>query len=106
MMLFLLIGWHMLADYPLQGDFLAKAKNQMAPIPGVPWRQALVAHAVIHGVGVAAITGSVVLGISEVAAHMYIDAEKCRDNLSFNEDQAWHIGLKVVWWAIATWVTS
>ena len=37
MILFWLMVGHALADYPLQGDFLAKAKNRTAPIPGVPW---------------------------------------------------------------------
>lgn len=32
-----LVAGHALADYPLQGDFLARAKNRAAPIPGVPW---------------------------------------------------------------------
>lgn len=45
-MLALMIGLHMLADYPLQGDFLAKAKNRRVPVPGVPWWQALGAHSI------------------------------------------------------------
>ena len=28
-----LIAGHCLADYPLQGDFLSKAKNRTAPFP-------------------------------------------------------------------------
>jgi hypothetical protein len=35
-----LIAGHALADYPLQGDFLSRAKNRSAPIPGFPWWQA------------------------------------------------------------------
>lgn len=30
----LMLAGHALADYPLQGDFLAKAKNRANPIPG------------------------------------------------------------------------
>lgn len=33
-LLFILIAGHALADYPLQGDFLAKGKNHKAPIAG------------------------------------------------------------------------
>lgn len=33
----MLLAGHALCDYPLQGDFLAKAKNRAAPLPGVPW---------------------------------------------------------------------
>lgn len=36
----LLIFAHAVADYPLQGEFLAKAKNRMMPIPGFPFWQA------------------------------------------------------------------
>jgi hypothetical protein len=57
LLLIALLTAHALADYPLQGDFLSKAKNRMAPIPGVPWRQALGAHAFIHAGAVALITG-------------------------------------------------
>lgn len=34
-----LVAGHALADYPLQGDFLARAKNRTAPIAGFPWWQ-------------------------------------------------------------------
>ncbi|MFM1977463.1 MAG: hypothetical protein RL145_2309, partial [Pseudomonadota bacterium] len=40
-LLYLLIVAHFICDYPLQGDFLSKAKNLTAPIPGVPWWQAM-----------------------------------------------------------------
>lgn len=105
-MLFALVAAHALADYPLQGDFLSKAKNRAAPIPGVPWWQALGAHALIHGAFVAAITGSVWLGLAEVAAHAIIDDAKCKGRIGFNADQALHIGCKLLWWAIAIGVLS
>lgn len=93
---------HALADYPLQGDFLAKAKNRTAPIPGVPWWQALGAHAIIHGGFVAAITGFWWLGAAEAIAHATIDDAKCRGWLSFNSDQGLHLGCKALW-AILAW---
>lgn len=88
---------HAIADYPLQGDFLAKAKNRAMPIPGVPWFQALGAHAVMHGGMVWAITGSVWFGLAETAAHAAIDDAKCTGKLSFNGDQALHIACKLLW---------
>jgi len=100
--LFAMIGAHALADYPLQGDFLAKAKNRTAPIPGVPWYQALGAHAVIHGAAVAVITRSPVLGLAETAIHALTDDLKCRGRLSFNQDQAIHLACKVLWAALST----
>ena len=89
----LLIG-HALADYPLQGDFLARAKNHKLPIPGVPFYQALGAHAMIHA-GVAwAITGVWWIGAMELGAHALIDYAKCDGKIGFNADQALHIVCK------------
>jgi hypothetical protein len=93
----LLIAGHAIADYPLQGDFLAKAKNRFAPIPGVPWYQALGAHAVIHGGLVLAITGSLTLGLAEIVSHFLIDDAKCAGRISYNTDQSLHIACKVAW---------
>lgn len=100
-----LIVAHAVCDYPLQGDFLSKAKNRTAPIPGVPWWQALGAHAVMHGGAVWLLTGSLWLGLAEVAAHALIDDAKCRGRLSFNADQALHVVCKVLWVAIA-WIAQ
>lgn len=93
----LMVAGHAIADYPLQGDFLAKAKNRFAPIPGVPWYQALGAHAVIHGGFVLAITGSLTLGIAETVIHFLIDDAKCRGRVSYNTDQFLHVACKAAW---------
>jgi hypothetical protein len=96
-----LIAAHALADYPLQGDFLSKAKNRSAPIPGVPWWQAMSAHAAIHGGAVGLITGYWWLGVAEAAVHFWIDDLKCRGKLSFNQDQFFHIAFKALWLFVA-----
>lgn len=101
MMLVALLAAHALCDYPLQGDFLSKAKNRTAPIPGVPWRQALGAHAMIHAGAVALITGIWWLAVAEFVIHWITDDAKCRGRLSFNVDQAIHIECKVAWWIVA-----
>ncbi|MCA0276234.1 MAG: DUF3307 domain-containing protein [Proteobacteria bacterium] len=93
----LLIVGHALADYPLQGDFLAKAKSRVNPIPGVPWYHGLLAHAAIHGGFVGVITGSLTLGIAEFIAHCLIDDAKCMGRISYNQDQALHVACKVLW---------
>lgn len=100
-MLLLLVAAHFLADYPLQGEFIAKAKNRANPIPGVPFWHPLTAHAVIHGAAVGIITGSAFLGIAEAAIHWLTDDAKCRGRISYNIDQAIHIACKVMWAAIA-----
>jgi hypothetical protein len=96
-----LVASHALSDYPLQGDFLARAKNRAMPISGVPWYQALGAHAVIHGAAVGLITGIPLLGVFEAIAHALIDDAKCTGRIGFNADQALHIACKALWVAIA-----
>lgn len=93
----LLVAAHALADYPLQGEFLARAKNRFHPVPGVPWYQALGAHAVIHGGMVGAITGSLLLGVLETLVHFVIDDCKCARRIGFNTDQALHVLCKLLW---------
>lgn len=105
-MLLALVAAHALCDYPLQGDFLAKAKSRTAPMSGVPWWQALGAHAAIHGGAVGLITGIWWLGLLEFGAHFLIDDLKCRGGLSFNGDQLLHLLCKVAWVIIAALVAS
>lgn len=95
--LILMICAHAVADYPLQGDFLAKAKNHTAPIPGVPWYQALLAHSAIHAGAVLLITGSVTLSLAEFVIHTATDYAKCAGKIGYNTDQAIHIACKVAW---------
>ena len=92
----LLIG-HFIADYPLQGEFLAKAKNHKLPLPGVPFYQALLAHASIHAGMVWAITGSGLLAVGELLLHSLIDYLKCAGRASFNQDQVAHAICKLVY---------
>jgi len=101
-----LIGAHALADYPLQGDFLAKAKNRAAPIQGVPYWQALGAHSAIHGAFVALITGVWWLFLAEAVIHWLTDDAKCTGKISFNQDQAIHLLCKAAWLVIAVVVTQ
>jgi len=93
----LLVVGHVLADYPLQGEFLAKSKNRFLPVPGTPWYQAMAAHAIIHGGAVFLATGSLLLGVLETVAHAIIDDAKCAGRISYNVDQALHIGCKIIW---------
>lgn len=95
--LYWLIVGHFVGDYPLQGDFLARAKNHKAPLPGAPWYQCLAAHAIIQGGVVAFVTGSVTLGICETVIHTGIDYAKSDGEIGFNVDQALHILCKVLW---------
>jgi hypothetical protein len=93
----LMIVGHAVADYPLQGEFLARAKNRAESLPGVPWYHGLLSHAAIHGGAVGLVTGSVTLGLAEFVAHALIDDAKCMGRFGYNVDQALHIACKVVW---------
>jgi hypothetical protein len=92
----LMVG-HSLADYPLQGDFLAKAKDPDGPFASdyhIPaW--ASLSHAAIHAGFVTFITGSLLLGALELVAHWGIDMAKCMKLISFNTDQWLHTACKL-----------
>ena len=100
---FWLIFAHAVADYPLQGDFLAKAKNHKNPVPGITPLVALFMHSMIHAGFVAMITGSIILGCLELICHMWIDWMKCDGILEdmsispFNYDQLLHVWCKGAW---------
>lgn len=102
-LLFLLVAGHALCDYPLQGDFLAQAKNRNTPVGKVFWPHALFAHAMIHGGAVTLLTGSALLGALEAIVHAATDWLKCEGRITLNTDQAIHIACKVLWasaWAV------
>ncbi len=88
---------HFLADYALQGDFMAKAKNHKAPFPGVPWQTVLLSHSAIHAAAVYLITGSLIMGATELIGHALTDWAKCDGRIGYNTDQAIHIGMKAAY---------
>ena len=94
---FWLLVAHYVCDYPLQGDFLAQAKNRHTPAGKHIWQYALTAHGFIHAGGVALVTGSIVIGLLELFAHCLIDYAKCDNKIDFGTDQALHIFCKSVW---------
>lgn len=95
--LFLMIGWHAIADVPLQTGDLSRAKR---PGGSMPWPFATAIHAFIHGFGVAAITGLWWLGLAEVVAHALIDQGKARRRYTALVDQFLHLACKAAWTAL------
>jgi hypothetical protein len=95
-----LVAVHCLTDFPLQGDFLAKAKNHLRPITSVPWPLALAAHASITGAGVWLVTGSLALGLAETCVHFLVDFLRNEGALTFAQDQALHVASRALW----TWI--
>ena len=100
----LVIG-HALADYPLQGEFLAMGKNRhhAASIPnagrGSPshiWVHCLTSHCLIHAGTVWIVTGLFYYAIAEFILHWIIDFLKCENMTSFTQDQLLHIFCKAI----------
>lgn len=94
-----LFAVHGLADYPLQGDWLAKAKNHTLSPAGteVIWPIALALHGSIHGLFVLVITGNEYLALAETVLHCAIDHAKCGGRISYNQDQVAHLLCKLIW---------
>lgn len=96
-LLFALFVAHSLADYPLQGDFLAQGKNRNTALGKLFWPYALSSHAMIHGGFVFLLTGSVWLGLAESIIHAGTDWLKCENKISMLADQAIHYACKAAW---------
>ena len=96
---------HVIADFPLQGQFIADTKNRNNDIsqyfqnspPPCLWIHTLTAHSLIHGAAVWLITGSAVLAVIEICLHWVIDYVKCEGWTGFNTDQILHYVCKLVY---------
>lgn len=92
-LLLYLLAAHWICDYPLQGDYLARAKGDFSS--GELRVYHLAAHAGIHGGAVTLITGNIWLGLIEWVLHGLIDEAKVRGKTTFGADQGLHIICKV-----------
>lgn len=105
MVLFAFLVLHALADFGLQGPFLARAKHRRADlseyfgeeVPPLVWVHVLTAHALMHAGGVWLVSGSVVLGAAELVLHWVIDLAKGEGKFGFQVDQALHIACKIAY---------
>ena len=102
---------HAIADFPLQGEFLAMSKNRhhVPPIPNGGkkppshvWLHCLTNHALIHSGTVWIVTGLFSYAIAEFVLHWIIDFLKCENLTTFTQDQLLHIlckaGFVVLLW--------
>lgn len=103
-LLLTLIAGHLIADYPLQGDVIARGKNRTLDpaLFGVNWYYWMASHAATQAMAVGLITQSVWLGAAEFAAHFAIDVGKCEKRYGLHVDQALHILCKIAIAYIAT----
>lgn len=97
----LLIVGHALCDFPLQGDFLARAKDHTRPMVGVSWLMCLMLHSVIQAGMVGLVMGNLIYGSCEFVMHAVIDYGKNANYIGFGMDQALHIICKMMW--VAAW---
>ena len=93
---------HALADYPLQGDFLAREKQRRQAVSSREWLIALTAHALIHSGGVWIVSGSVALATAELVVHWLIDLGKGEGRYGYVTDQLLHLGCKAVYVVLLT----
>lgn len=109
-MLFALIIGHALADYPLQGKFLAIRKNRhiksidySGDTPPAMWLYCLSAHSLVHAGTVWVITGSPLFGLIEFVLHWIIDFAKCEKWTNFHQDQGLHLISKAAYVLAGCW---
>ena len=88
---------HALADYPLQGDYLAREKQRRNAASSCEWLIALTAHSLIHAGGVWLISGSPLLGGVELFVHWLIDLGKGEGRYSYVVDQLLHLSCKLLY---------
>nr|WP_226895461.1 DUF3307 domain-containing protein [Luteolibacter marinus] len=91
---------HAMADFPLQGDYLAREKQRKHAGSSLQWFIALTAHSLIHAGGVWLVSGSVVLGAVELVLHWLIDLGKGEGKYGYAADQLLHLGCKAAYVAI------
>jgi len=94
---------HALADFPLQGDYLARQKVRKDATSKSEWLIALSAHSVIQAGGVWLLTGSLALGVVEFILHWLIDLAKGEDKFGVVVDQSLHLLCKLAYVIIVTY---
>lgn len=94
-LLFAFVLFHALADFPLQGEYLATHKSRRgADRPG-DWVIPLTAHSVIQAGGVWLVSGSLVLAGAELILHFGIDFAKGEGKFGLVTDQTLHLACKL-----------
>jgi hypothetical protein len=88
---------HALADFPLQGDYLARVKQRRNASTTFEWFAALTAHSLIHAGAMWIVSGSILVGVIELLLHWVIDFGKGEGKYGYATDQALHLSCKVVY---------
>lgn len=93
---------HALADFPLQGDYLARQKSRKQAESSADWIVALSAHSVIHAGGVWLVSGSLAFAVAELILHGLIDFGKGEKKFGLAVDQILHLTCKLAYALILT----
>ena len=88
---------HALADFPLQGDYLARTKQRKQASTVAEWLISLSAHSLIHAGGIWIVSGSVILAVVELVLHWLIDLGKGEGWYGYVTDQALHLSCKAIY---------
>lgn len=86
---------HAVADYPLQGDYLARTKCRDQAGNRNEWFIALSAHSLVQAGGVWMVSGSPILGLAEFCLHWLIDLGKGEGKFGYVADQMLHLVCKL-----------
>jgi hypothetical protein len=97
---------HALADFPLQGAYLAKQKNRHLADNRSEWLVALTAHCLIQACGVWLVTGSIIFSCIEFFLHAIIDISKCEKHFGHLTDQILHLLCKLGYVVVMTYYLS
>jgi len=102
-----LIFAHAIADFLLQPDKMAKYKSSHTPPsknlipkgedPQSFWIHFLLAHAMINGAAIYALTSIAWMAFVEIFVHAYIDYQKCESKISIHQDQLLHLLSKIIY---------
>lgn len=96
---------HTLADFPLQGDYLAREKVRKNAACRTDWLIALSAHSIIQAGGVWLLTGSLALGTTEFFLHWLIDLAKGEGKFGVVVDQSLHLLCKLGYVLVIAYTT-
>ncbi len=88
---------HALADFPLQGDYLARMKRRDQVSTPSEWIISLTAHSLVQAGGVWIVSGSPLLGAVELCLHWLIDLGKGEGKFGYVTDQVLHLACKLAY---------
>ena len=88
---------HALADFPLQGDYLARMKRRDQSSKPSEWIIPLTAHSLVQAGGVWIVSGCALLGAAELCLHWLIDLGKGEGKFGYVTDQGFHLACKLAY---------